>query len=410
MHPESGPSRTLQPPPPHPTPLASPPTTIFNATITKPRPEESLPTSRIREKLALPHTTATNAQNTTPHQPTSKKTYQADRKKNSLPIIIAHRGSRVTQASPDASSDNHPPCRNQPSAIGSDGVGIWPRGTTRQRAMTCHAMRRGWVVRWARRLWRAGVRAIPPDTGAHVAAARCKHSACRAGSNRNDRVLVALQHQLRDASRWVPELHAAVLGAAENPFAVWSEGNAQNEVLVSFERPKTLATARPRSGHHVRLCRQLPHLNRLVKTSTDEPISRGSKSNRVDTILVPDFAFQSLDETAGGGVPHADALIKRARSNEAVVWRDCHSCDAVFNRQLERLPVVPDVPQSDRAVATAGRNELAITREVQRVDILLVTSELVPNSTSGNLPNLKASQHPFRMDIHTIRRRHKNIP
>jgi hypothetical protein len=47
------------------------------------------------------------------------------------------------------------------------------------------------------------------------------------------RVLMALQHQLRNSGIRVPELHAAVLGAAENPLAVGCEGNAQHEVLWS---------------------------------------------------------------------------------------------------------------------------------------------------------------------------------
>lgn len=47
------------------------------------------------------------------------------------------------------------------------------------------------------------------------------------------RVLVALQHKLRNASVRVPELDTAVLGSTEDPVTVGREGNAQNEVLVN---------------------------------------------------------------------------------------------------------------------------------------------------------------------------------
>lgn len=42
---------------------------------------------------------------------------------------------------------------------------------------------------------------------------------------------MALQHELRNARVWVPELYAAVLGAGENPVAVGGECDAEHEVL-----------------------------------------------------------------------------------------------------------------------------------------------------------------------------------
>jgi hypothetical protein len=42
---------------------------------------------------------------------------------------------------------------------------------------------------------------------------------------------VALQHELRDTSVRVPELHATIFGTAENPVAVGGESDGENEVL-----------------------------------------------------------------------------------------------------------------------------------------------------------------------------------
>lgn len=42
---------------------------------------------------------------------------------------------------------------------------------------------------------------------------------------------MALQHELRVAGSGVPELHAAVLRAGEDPVSIRCEGNREDEVL-----------------------------------------------------------------------------------------------------------------------------------------------------------------------------------
>lgn len=45
------------------------------------------------------------------------------------------------------------------------------------------------------------------------------------------RVLVTLKHELRVTSRWVPELHASVFGARQDPLAIWRKRDTEHEVL-----------------------------------------------------------------------------------------------------------------------------------------------------------------------------------
>lgn len=73
---------------------------------------------------------------------------------------------------------------------------------------------------------------VTPDTRAHVAGAGGEEAAgSGAGRDGDDRVLVALKHELGAAGAGVPELDAAVLGAGEDPGSVWGEGDTEDEVL-----------------------------------------------------------------------------------------------------------------------------------------------------------------------------------
>ena len=47
-----------------------------------------------------------------------------------------------------------------------------------------------------------------------------------------------------------------------------------------------------------------------------------------------------------------------------------------------------EIPQTDTAVTTAGCNDLAVPSEVQGVNILLVSSELVLDSSGRDVPDL----------------------
>ena len=46
---------------------------------------------------------------------------------------------------------------------------------------------------------------------------------------------MALQHELRVPGARVPELHAAVLGAREDPLGVGGERDAEDEILLVSE-------------------------------------------------------------------------------------------------------------------------------------------------------------------------------
>lgn len=74
--------------------------------------------------------------------------------------------------------------------------------------------------------------AVRPNTSTHVAGAGGEVAAGRAGSHRDDRVLVSLEEQLRRSGAGIPELDATVLGAGHDPVCVRGQGNAEDKVLT----------------------------------------------------------------------------------------------------------------------------------------------------------------------------------
>jgi hypothetical protein len=58
------------------------------------------------------------------------------------------------------------------------------------------------------RLW---IWLVAPDSSAHITRTSSKAAAAGAGCNRNDGVLVTLQHELGVAGSWVPELNTTIL-------------------------------------------------------------------------------------------------------------------------------------------------------------------------------------------------------
>ena len=170
--------------------------------------------------------------------------------------------------------------------------------------------------------------------------------------DRLTRVLVTLQHKLRDTRVGVPELHAAVLGAREHPVAVRRERNAEDEVLVALERADALAAGRiPR--HEAGWRGQLPHLDGLVERATDQPAARRSKRNAIHAVLVAFLALETNNELAALNVPDAHALVERAGSHVEVVWGDGDGGNAVLDLEIRNLAVGLEVPEADTAVAGA---------------------------------------------------------
>ena len=75
---------------------------------------------------------------------------------------------------------------------------------------------------------------VAPNPCLVITASSSKVVSSRAWRDRNDRILVTLEHHLRVSSIWVPELHASILRTAHHPFSARSEANAENIVLYTL--------------------------------------------------------------------------------------------------------------------------------------------------------------------------------
>lgn len=131
---------------------------------------------------------------------------------------------------------------------------------------------------------------------------------------------MALEHELSLASSRVPELHTTVLATRHDPLAIGSEGNAEDEVLVTLEGLDALAALGLHTGTVVEASVvELPHLDGLVKRAGDKVTTIRRECHTVDAVLVALLALGSLDENTGLGVPDADTLVQAASSDETVV-------------------------------------------------------------------------------------------
>lgn len=73
---------------------------------------------------------------------------------------------------------------------------------------------------------------VLPDPGTHITRSSCEETTwSRRRRDRDNRVLVTLEHELGITSSWIPELNSTVLGSGEDPSSVWSEGNGKNKIL-----------------------------------------------------------------------------------------------------------------------------------------------------------------------------------
>lgn len=133
---------------------------------------------------------------------------------------------------------------------------------------------------------------------------------------------------------------------------------------------------------------ELPHLDGPVQTAGYEIPSVGRERNGVDGILVAVGALETLDKVAVGGVPHADALVEGTSRDVLGVGRDGDGGDAILDAEGQDVLACLDVPEADGAVAAAGRDCAAIAGEVERVDVLLVTGEAIPDGSVGDIPDL----------------------
>lgn len=152
---------------------------------------------------------------------------------------------------------------------------------------------------------------------------------------------MTLQHQLRLPSLGIPELHSPVLTTGHHPIAMRCEGYREHEVLMTLKGPNTLSALRATlRGHIVKL----PHADGLVQRAGNKIVPIRRESNRVNAILVPLFAFRSLNKVRGLNVPDSHALVETTGCDVARVGRDCDRRDSVFYLKAEDALVLADVP------------------------------------------------------------------
>src|SRR4051812_4308800 len=90
--------------------------------------------------------------------------------------------------------------------------------------------------------------------------------------------------------------------------------------LVAFKRPDTLPTVRRSRRKNASLRSQLPHLDSLVQTSTDQFAACWRKRYRIHAIPMSVWSFQTLDKIAGCRVPHTNASVERPGSDKPSIW------------------------------------------------------------------------------------------
>lgn len=87
-------------------------------------------------------------------------------------------------------------------------------------------------------------------------------------------------------------------------------------------------------------------------------------------------------------VPDTDALVEGTGSDILSIRRDSNSGNTILNSESKGVRTGFDIPKSDSSVARAGGNSATIAGKVKRVNILLVTGEVVPNSSRLYVPDL----------------------
>lgn len=198
---------------------------------------------------------------------------------------------------------------------------------------------------------------------------------------------MSLKHELCSSRARVPELNTAILGAGQDPVGVRGQRNGQDKVPVALKRLDALAALGTGAGRAARRA-ELPHLDRAIQTAADEVLAVGRERHRVDAVLVPIGALETLDQEARHDVPDTNALIQRAGGNKLRVGRNGNGGDAILNRQRQGVGALLNVPQTDSPVTTARSDGAAVARKVERVNVLLVAREVVADSSSGNIPHL----------------------
>ncbi len=138
---------------------------------------------------------------------------------------------------------------------------------------------------------------------------------------------------------------------------------------------------------------QFPHLDSLVKTARHEILAVGRKGDRVHAVLVPIGSFQTLHQESGRGIPDANALVKRTGRHVLGIGRDGDRGYTVLDGQGENHLSGLNVPETNGAISTSGSDGSTIASEIQRVNVLLVSGEGVPDGALLDIPDLDGSVH-----------------
>ena len=136
---------------------------------------------------------------------------------------------------------------------------------------------------------------------------------------------------------------------------------------------------------------KVPHLDSLIQATTDElcPIRR--ECDRIHAILVTFNAIQTLREITSASVPHSHTLIQRSCRDKGTIRGHGHCSHPIFDLECQNFFTCINVPDSDRMIPTARCDELAVTSEIKRIDVLFMTGEGVLDCLCGNVPDLIAT-------------------
>lgn len=160
---------------------------------------------------------------------------------------------------------------------------------------------------------------------------------------------------------------------------------------MAFESTDALATLDGAVRVHAPGNSELPELDRLVQTATDQVAAVGGEGDRVHTVLVTIWVLQTLHQVTSGGVPHADTLVQGTGSHVAAIGGHGYSSNTILDAEGVDKLAIENIPQTNSLVPTARGDEATITSKVQRVDVLLMSAEDVLNGARVDIPNLVVS-------------------
>jgi hypothetical protein len=158
---------------------------------------------------------------------------------------------------------------------------------------------------------------------------------------------------------------------------------------VALECANTLAALDGTVRVHAPGNGKLPELDSLVQTATDKVTAIGCERDRVDTVLVAIGVLQALNQVSSCSVPDADALVQRTGSDVTAIRRHGHSSDAILNAKGVDKLAIENIPKAHGLISTARSDESTVASKVQRVDVLLVSTEDMLDGTLVDIPNLE---------------------